>query len=992
MNGMERRQVLKTTCGTILAAAALSFAANAAMAAENGVSMRFYRNLFPTNLKALEAFDRDGVAPDIAVTLPDFRLRDPWTLSRTKGISRCCGAILDATLTIPEAGEFRLVVPQGGGQRCLFSVRPDGTLEELALTAAEVAGMPYYTDRKRKTAPEKALATEPLEMAAGEAIRLRAYFATSWREDRFFVGLVTNGVFAAIPSDRLAPSAPASTRPRLAVGNPASAPTPNLDDDEPDSLSWESLSQDRAFIGHFLDWAATNPPPKGVAPEAAKTTPAEYPFIHARLAEVALSADQSIWCNTNFVKGAGCVALKGPPHHYHSGSSASFEFDVAEEGDYRLWCRYWRPGADKSGTFNVSVSSAPSESTAEDGLEVFTSALAQTFARTQPHPYRPCDPIPDIRSTPYPPGGWAWEGSHRLAQLKPGRYRVTFTSGLYQSQPGAVISDVLLTADPMLDPAVAGALPAQEEPAQSKDAGISHGVLPASPDSRNPLMSMRPRGGTNASPAVRDWWRRWRDALFDKLCDAEYSDYVWGYLATLNYFDEDSNLIGRVREVRAQRTADLGAAVPDKVGDGDLAFWSQDPFAPFMRSSPPSSGWRRGDRGASVWTPLAEEEIGLTELEAEAMEGEMKSLLLLVRNNTDEARFIEPVVESELPTEVRLVAYTVTSAGFWSPQILLKRKDVVCPPHQNTALWLTVNCRGAAEGEHPVTLRFADKAVTWRLKVEGSISEAPIPVTYGYASPYPRKSCWETYKEYGLNAVKYMGLSRRVMDEYGIKLLVGIPHGKITPDAAGSNEVRRAIERAERLGQRPEEYCWYLIDEPHKEHIPRWIAMAETIKGVDGRQQIWCNLGDGIVRPEDGDLYFKMMEYWDVACPFLWQFGSKKTFPQYWEKLLEMGRIKLLYHTLDYFSKEKWPEACLDILGLSNAAIGARRDGFAVFSLMNGVPYDDLYMDNEDLAVSIYPGAWGRTLSTRNLEAWREGVQRLRKAKLTQQTNSNSEL
>ena len=50
---------------------------------------------------------------------------------------------------------------------------------------------------------------------------------------------------------------------------------------------------------------------------------------------------------------------------------------------------------------------------------------------------------------------------------------------------------------------------------------------------------------------------------------------------------------------------------------------------------------------------------------------------------------------------------------------------------------------------------------------------------------------------------------------------------------------------------------------------------------------------------------------------------------------------------------------------------------------MSGAPYDDLYMDNEDLAVSIYPGAWGRTLSTRNLEAWREGVQRWRKAKLT---------
>ena len=961
-----------------------ALAANAAMAAENGVSMRFYRNMFPRSLKALEAFDRDGVAPDLAVTLPDFRLRDPWTLSRTKGISRCCGVILDATLKMPESGEFRLVVPQGGGQRRLFSVRSGGSLNELALKAAEVAGMPQYIDQNGKKSPEKALATEPLEMAAGESIRLRAFFATNWREDRFFVGLVTNGVFVSIPKDCLVPSAPASTRPRLAVGNPASAPTPDLDDDEPGSLSWESLSQDRAFIGHFLDWAATNPPPKG-ASKYPKAMPSKYPFIRARLAEVALSANQSIWCNTNFVKGAGCVALKGPPYHYHSGSSASFEFDVVNEGDYRLWCRYWRPGKKFSGTFNVSVSCAPSGNPAADGLDVFTSELAQTFARTPSCPYRPLDPIPDIRSTPYPPDGWAWEGSHKLAHLKPGCYRVTFTTGAYPDQPGAVVSDVLLTADPMLDPAVTETISAPDASAPSKDTGISHGVLLASPDSRNPLLAMRPLRGTKASPAVRDWWRRWRDALFDKLCDAEYSDYVWGYLATLNYFDEDSNLIGRVREVRAQRTADLGATVHDKVGDGDLAFWVQGPFAPFTRFSPPSSGWREGNGGTSVWTPLAAEKIGLTEHEAAAMSGEVKSLMLLVRNNTDEARVIEPVVESKLPAMVRLVAYTVTGAGFWSPQILLKRQKVVCPPHQNTALWLTVDCREAAEGEFPVTLRFADRAVVWRVKVEGSISAAPTPITYGWSRPYARKSCWETYRDYGINAISYMSVSRRVMDEYGIKLLVGIPHGNIGPNAAGSNEVRRVIERAERLGQRPEEYCWYLIDEPHTAHIPQWTAMAQTIKGVDERQQIWCNLGDGVVRPEHGDLYFKMMEYWDVACPFLWQFGSKKTFPRYYEKLRETGRIKLLYHTLDIGSTEKRPQACWDILGLADAAIREGRDGFANFTLMSGAPYDDLYIDNEDLAVSIYPGANGRTLSTRNLEAWREGVQRWRKAKLKQQ-------
>ena len=981
----------------------LAFATCSAADAAEHVSMRFYRNLFPPTLEALAAFDRDGVAPDMSVMLPDFTLRDPWTRSRKESITRCYGVILDAWLTTPEKGEWRFAVADSGGKSRLFVGCDDGSLKELTIAQMSVTGSPEVAKNGKATPPKKVLATEPRIFAAGERVRIRAYFA-SGGTGRFSLGLAqkTNDGegddgtgawgFSPIPAAWLSPAPVASSCSRLAAGNSAAPVLPDAEDDEPDALSWERFADEMPFVAHFLEWAATNPPPQngsvshGVGAQPVMP-PADFPCLWARLADVQLIANQKIWCNTNFVKGAGCVALKGPPFHYYPGSSAAFDVEVAEEGDYRLWCRFWRPGPKSSGTFNVSLSESPSDNPAEDNIGVFTVALGQTFARTPSAPYRPLDPIPDIRSTSYPSDGWMWEASHRRAHLTPGRWRVTFRTGAYPEQPGAVVSDVVLTADPMLDfaamPEAASGGPLADMNGARMGNGVVHGRLPASAASRNPLFAIRPGVGlAEASPARLAWWRRWRDALYDKLCDAEYTDYVWGYLASLNCFDEDSNLIGRVREVRSQKGYDAarsGASDVARVGDGDIAFWTQNPFGPFDRFSQPASKGHRNQNGSYSWTALPDEEINRLEHGVEAKMGEVKSRLLLIRNNTDAVKVIEPLMESSLPSSVRLVAYTVTAGGFWSPQILLKRRQVALPPRQNTALWVSIDCREATEGEYPVMLRFANQAVTWRVRVAGSIKDAPTPITYGWSRPYPRRSCWEAYRDHGLNAISYMGVSRRVLDEYGIRLLVGIPF-----DARNFTEenVAHIIERAARLGQKAGDYCWYLIDEPHEGHIPRWIKMAETLRRVDPAQLIWCNLGDDVIKPSQRDLYFKMMDYWDVACPFFWQFGRKSLFPEYHERLHTVGKIKLLYDTLDIWVTEKNLDAPQNIIGIAERSVKEERDGFANFTLATGAPYDDLYMDNQDNAVSIYPGAWSRTLSTRNFEAWREGVQRWRTARV----------
>ena len=1005
--------------------------ADAPAVAARGVALGFYRNLFSQSMEELSSLVRARVAPDISLTLPDFTLRDPWTLSRDIRISRCYGAVLDAWVTAQDPGEYRFVLPTEGGHSLLF-VSEDGTFPEdaqpLELKAETLADMPEYLVGwpRTKTAEKARVTTRRFRLKAGGRLRLRALFVAGLnrhffveREDRFFVGwtrtheslddesaLALGGAgdavfslpaFKTIPARCLEPAADEPLEPRLVVGNPTVPVAVHPTDDEPDSLCWDLFATHPALVAHFLDWAATNPPPGAAAPKGrgGPALPAPHPaegteqgtatagvrgqgprpFVWLKTAEQSLVSNDGRWSNTNLVAGAGVVALRGPDGHA-TRSKCHFDVEIAEPGDYRVWCRYWRKRATSSGTFNLDVLPAPSANPAEEGVEAVLPRLSYTFARTNPiPPYRPLDPTPDIMSTPYPADGWSWEGSAVSARLEPGRYRFAISLSASPAQSGPVVTDFVLTADPGLD---VGALP----PRAKSEAGS----LPASATLRNPLYAIRPGAGLDAAPPERlAWWRTWRDALFDRLCDAEHTDYVWGKLATLSYFDDDSHLIGRVREVRAQRSAEHRAeaaaraagAEPPRVGDGDLVFWSQDPFGAFSRTSPPASGYK-SERGVEIWTPLDAGELCRAEHAVDAVSGEIKSMLLLVRNNADAPVVVRPAVESPLPASVRLVAYTVTASGLWSPQILLRREEVVCPPRRNTALWVTADCRGAKEGDYPVTLRFADKAVTWRVAVRGSFDGVPKPYLCPYARPpYSRKSSWELFRDYGLDIIGYMPISRKTMHEYGIRLMLGVPLGNPREWNLTEDGARKSIAKAEAQGLRPGDYAWFPFDEPGPDKVPAWTDIARMIKSIDTNQWVWCDLGDGVPKPEIEDRYFEMMKYWDVACPFVTQFNHDPVHARYLEALHKAGRVKLVYHTL--CGGEKSLRAPLDILNLADFAIREGRDGFANFSMANGAPYDDLYVDNQDEAVSIYPGSQKRMLSTRNLEAFREGGQRMRR-------------
>ena len=1093
-------------------------------AAESGVSMRFYRNLFSGSMAELKEMDFQDLKADREAVLPTFELKDPWALKQKTDISRRYGAIIDGLVTPPKDGAYRFLVPAAGGRSEIFFA-PDGNpahARRLKMAKCEVGNPAAAAKKAKKGKPqamEKYLASGAIPLKAGKPCYVKAFFLPGWK-DHFSISWAADADGELeredIPAEALAPMpAHANAKPRLTVGN-ARLTEVHPDDDEPDSLCWDRFADEIPFIEHFYAWAKTHP--LNLSTPQPLNSSTSYPYVWLKMPEVDLVTNDGVWSNTNAVNGTG--VLKGPRSH-NICSFCHFDATVPVEGTYRLWCRYWRKSAKSSNTFNLSVTPMPSDKPAEDDIDTVLTKFQQTFARSRSHNERCGDPTPEIMTVEPGPDGWGWESSHRTAHLRPGKYRFAFKTGQYPGHDGVYLSDIVLTADPMLDPG------SQAMPAKS-----GTGTFAASAGVRNPLYAVRPGADLAKAPAARlAWWRQWRDALYDKLCDAEHTDYVWGYLATLNCFDEDSNLIGRIREVRTQKSVDARpstvvkltgsdfanvngwgesghmvksysqrnnishdgktnestyaeieipragryqlkvryygwngasrAAVeiggrdcggvlvgveggannwamsdvlelpagkgrvtlttcynpkhggkpapksynttcvtrvilteridlgvdnaevqyPDgkTIGKGDLGFWCQDPFNAFSRFSQPAI-WSWNQFGPDHWTPLASEEIGKTQHAVEAISGEVKSQLLLIRNNTDKPAVISPkIVSAALPANVRLVAYTVTSGGMWSPQILMKRTEVVCPPRQNTALWVSIDCRGAKEGSYPVSLAFADKKVTWNVTVKGSFAGVPDPYLYPYARPYPRESCWALYKEYGLNTISYVPLSRKAMDDYGIRLLIGISTDGLKFSA---ESVRKAIDKANSLGQKPGDYTWYLIDEPPPKRVPQWMEMAKTVKDIDKNQLLWCNLGFGALGPQLWDLYFPMMELWDVSCPFKDHFSHDEKYRPYYEKLQRTGKIKLVYHTLDIGPTEKKLSAPLDLLNLAKLAADEGRDGYANFSLMNGNPYDDLYMGNQDLAVSIYPGSQGRTLATRNLEAFREGGYRWRRAKM----------
>ena len=188
----------------------------------------------------------------------------------------------------------------------------------------------------------------------------------------------------------------------------ASAAPVFVPDDEPDSLSWERFSQDRTILLHFLDWAATNPPPPGStgilpAADARERVPpaARFPFVWVKAAQEPFTATNlwrvDSWRNEECLY---CTCYSTHPRTYQT-------IEVPEDGVYRFWIRQAHTkGTSESNFFRMTPAFDGENNESGENSALF-AVFQQTFARANTFRgtiwyTRPRDPAPEINGQPHP--------------------------------------------------------------------------------------------------------------------------------------------------------------------------------------------------------------------------------------------------------------------------------------------------------------------------------------------------------------------------------------------------------------------------------------------------------------------------------------------------------------------------------------------------------------------------------------------------------------
>lgn len=361
--------------------------------------------------------------------------------------------------------------------------------------------------------------------------------------------------------------------------------------------------------------------------------------------------------------------------------------------------------------------------------------------------------------------------------------------------------------------------------------------------------------------------------------------------------------------------------------------------------------------------------------------GDAASVLLHFRNNRSEPVVIEPETSGRGAPQLRLVSYLKTPLYSWTPAILLERTAVTVPPRQNVSLWLTFRTDVLAVGDYAPEVTAGSRKIRFHLSVIPEADRGPVPVVGGWCPPLERESCWELFREIGVNLIFKVVVPKREMEKYRIKhfALFRNSFPEDLPEA-----LLRYRERFRSLGLTENDWSVILIDEPKPNQVDKWLEMARQVRAAAPDVQIWCNPGE--IQSSTPDVVRPMRPYIDIFCPYIDHFRAKDR--EYREtELPDTGRLKLIYTTPCF--KEKSPDAPLEILHLGEMAAKYQRHGWSYFSLFWGYPYsnsiwDEMFAYSTSQCINFYPGAYGRTLSTRNLEAVREAVQRYRKQRENQ--------
>ncbi|MDO5554501.1 MAG: hypothetical protein Q4G68_12145 [Planctomycetia bacterium] len=407
---------------------------------------------------------------------------------------------------------------------------------------------------------------------------------------------------------------------------------------------------------------------------------------------------------------------------------------------------------------------------------------------------------------------------------------------------------------------------------------------------------------------------------------------------------------------------------------GELQVW---------RASDPWSGFSR------LSVPRADE--GLQDMKVELPLGGTESFLILLRNGSKEAKTICPEIDGDVAGLLtwRVPAFVLSPQFGWQPMPLLERSSLTVPAGETAAIWLTLDGTKKSQKEE-IIFRVAGREQKFLISRKGNLNRAPVPLVGGWSAPYETVSCWETFSRLGLNVINDVIVPISEAKKYKIKLFLRLNDGDVSRE-----HIAAVAQYFREYGIPAKSWAWSFMDEPGSGASDDWVKLAQKFQSVNRSIRIWCNPGEIEGAPAESNL--KMLPYVDCYCPYANHYWTKGQGNEtYFRELSGQGRdyaLRLTYTTP--CGTEKSPGAPRDMFGPVGPSIEYNLDGWMFYALLGRYEYcnsvwDEVNQFHGDQSVNLYPGAAGRTLSTRNAEAIREAVDWWQTSRLEQKSGAKN--
>lgn len=348
-------------------------------------------------------------------------------------------------------------------------------------------------------------------------------------------------------------------------------------DDEPNELSWEFFRNSQDCFNDFAIWWKTLPAKRrqDVLKAAGNQGMMQLP-----------QTKQSLWVQAEALQGSGWSVAKNEGHTVlrgsagHNTAAAKTVIDIPEEGNYRLWARWWNlPKYHNS--FLVKIRSIETEKLkfpwqATPQANYFNHRFAFTWLK-RPNP-APVTYQADKK-------GFQWE-SAPMAHLPKGKV-VLEISGVIHGGPYTRrdLDCFLLTQDPFLIPKETEIPDSKTDNSQSLI--LKQKVLSVGEANDWQLWSIRPaaRPLVQVPPVIATMWNDWRDQFIARLAKGEGKTPAEKAMEQQAYFDPHWNLVGTPAQVAQE-------AARDKIRPG-LFQWIE------AESFTIDKGWSIGDDAKS---------------------------------------------------------------------------------------------------------------------------------------------------------------------------------------------------------------------------------------------------------------------------------------------------------------------------------------------------------------------------------------------------------